>query len=137
MRHIQRAAYGMFVAGILVSGVSAARAQAGPASPSGFKNRFYFQPDAPGRSTPDSEQLRNRLKELLISPAEAQTAPQHVAPTPEEASRTRGQTSKNSLLGKYVSERPIVVGRAAFYEHSGRTATGERYNPDGLTAAHK
>nr|WP_284210835.1 septal ring lytic transglycosylase RlpA family protein [Methylobacterium brachythecii] len=27
-------------------------------------------------------------------------------------------------------------GRATYYEHPGRTASGEPYNPNGLTAAH-
>jgi rare lipoprotein A len=29
------------------------------------------------------------------------------------------------------------VTRAAWYQHAGRTASGEKYNPDGLTAAHR
>jgi rare lipoprotein A len=33
--------------------------------------------------------------------------------------------------------RRLAVTRAAWYQHSGRTATGEKYNPDGLTAAHR
>ncbi|WP_418292050.1 septal ring lytic transglycosylase RlpA family protein [Methylobacterium durans] len=28
-------------------------------------------------------------------------------------------------------------GRAVWYQHAGRTASGETYNPDGLTAAHR
>jgi rare lipoprotein A len=42
---------------------------------------------------------------------------------PPTATRTRPQ--------------PLGIARAAFYEHPGRTASGEKYNPDGLTAAHK
>jgi rare lipoprotein A len=33
--------------------------------------------------------------------------------------------------------QPIESGRASWYQHSGRTASGERFNPDGLTAAHR
>ncbi|GLS42158.1 hypothetical protein GCM10007884_01430 [Methylobacterium brachythecii] len=32
--------------------------------------------------------------------------------------------------------RQISSGRATYYEHPGRTASGEPYNPNGLTAAH-
>jgi rare lipoprotein A (peptidoglycan hydrolase) len=35
-----------------------------------------------------------------------------------------------------VNERPIASGRATFYEHPGRTASGEIFNPNELTAAH-
>lgn len=31
---------------------------------------------------------------------------------------------------------PIGSGRATFYQHEGRTASGERFDPDGHTAAH-
>jgi rare lipoprotein A len=34
-------------------------------------------------------------------------------------------------------ERPLGRGLAAWYQHPGRTASGEIYNPDGLTAAHR
>jgi rare lipoprotein A len=33
--------------------------------------------------------------------------------------------------------RPIEKGRAGYYEHPGRTASGETYKPNGLTAAHR
>jgi rare lipoprotein A len=32
--------------------------------------------------------------------------------------------------------RRIAAGRAAWYEHPGRTASGEKFNPNQLTAAH-
>jgi rare lipoprotein A len=31
----------------------------------------------------------------------------------------------------------VAVGRAAWYQHPGRTASGERFNPNQLTAAHR
>jgi rare lipoprotein A len=34
------------------------------------------------------------------------------------------------------SDQPKTV-IASYYQHGARTANGERYNPDGLTAAHK
>ena len=33
--------------------------------------------------------------------------------------------------------RPVGAGRAAWYEHPGRTASGERFDPNRLTAAHR
>ena len=33
--------------------------------------------------------------------------------------------------------RPVGTGRAAWYEHPGRTASGETFDPDRLTAAHR
>jgi len=33
--------------------------------------------------------------------------------------------------------RRVAVGRAAWYQHPGRTASGERFNPNQLTAAHR
>jgi len=32
---------------------------------------------------------------------------------------------------------PLGGGRAVWYQHPGRTASGERFNPNGLTAAHR
>jgi rare lipoprotein A len=34
-------------------------------------------------------------------------------------------------------QRPIGQGVAAWYQHAGKTASGERYNPNSLTAAHR
>ena len=39
--------------------------------------------------------------------------------------------------GRRAHGRTIGRGRASYYEHTGRTASGEIYNPDKLTAAHK
>jgi rare lipoprotein A len=135
MQPRQGAACGIFVAALLM-GTSAAQAQGSPPSPSDFDTRFYFQRDIPSPPAREPGQVRHPLKELLISPAEAQTAPSPATPAPVQSQGPEtAQTTKNSSLRKY--EKPIAIGRAAFYQHSGRTASGEKYNPDALTAAHK
>ena len=136
MRHRQRAACGSFVAAFLMSSMSGLHAQQAFPAPSTFDKRFYFQSDTSSPRIPRSEQVLDRLKQLLISPAEAQIAPPTLAPT-QPADEQTVQTSKNTSLRRHKADRPIATGRAAFYEHSGRTASGETYNPDGLTAAHR
>jgi rare lipoprotein A len=138
MQHRQRAAYGVVFVVLLIGNSGATQAQDTPASPSDFDKRFYFQRDIPSPPTSESEQVRNPLKELLIPPAEAQTAPSPATPPAVQSQGPEtAQTTKNSSLRKQWAQRPIAIGRAAFYEHSGRTASGEKYNPDALTAAHK
>ena len=137
MRHHQRAAYCTFVAALLLVGLSEAQAESALPEPSNFDNRFHFQPYSPTPRIPESEQLLKRLKQLLISPADAQSGALAVGPSSPSQEREPPRTAKNSSLHKQASEKQIAIGRAAFYEHSGRTASGEKYNPDGLTAAHK
>lgn len=36
-----------------------------------------------------------------------------------------------------AAAEPVSRGHASFYSHAGKTASGERYNPSGLTAAHR
>ena len=36
-----------------------------------------------------------------------------------------------------ISEAKSVTGLASYYKHGARTANGEKYNPHGLTAAHR
>jgi len=42
-----------------------------------------------------------------------------------------------SILFSLSNPASAQVGLATFYKHGGRTANGERFNPDGLTAAHR
>ncbi len=44
------------------------------------------------------------------------------------------QNERRAVAG---AVKRIGSGAAAWYEHPGRTASGETYNPDGLTAAHR
>jgi rare lipoprotein A len=93
---------------------------------------------------------RNILQNLITSPAEAAPAPVEAGPTPAEAASTseapstpaavrKAQTADVAPAAKSVSRRirPIGSGRAAWYEHPGRTASGEKFDPDRMTAAHK
>jgi rare lipoprotein A len=92
------------------------------------------------------------VKELVISPAESAPAPvpppQEVAAAPAEplpvtppaeepAQAQATGTVTKGLMPPARTGRRIAVTRAAWYQHSGRTASGEKYNPDGLTAAHR
>jgi rare lipoprotein A len=132
MRHGERAASGMLVAAMLGALLSTVQAQS-----SDFDARFYFPPDRvqPKKAEPDGP--RNPIGDLLIPPAEAEPAPITPPAVQESSGPDPNQTSKNSSLQKPQREKPIAVGRAAYYEHSGRSANGEIYNPDKLTAAHK
>jgi rare lipoprotein A len=137
MQRPRRAAYGLFVVALFMGSISTAQAQDASSSSSDFDTRFHFQPNTPQPDAAKPERIPDALKGLLVSPAEAEPAP--IAPPAAQHSESpeAGQTSKNSSLHKRGPERPIAVGRAAYYEHSGRTASGEIYNPDALTAAHK
>jgi peptidoglycan lytic transglycosylase len=63
----------------------------------------------------------------------ASTKPAKTPPDREPGTAGAKRTATKSVPGK----RPIATGRAVFYEHPGRTASGETYNPDGHTAAHR
>ncbi|WP_460451738.1 septal ring lytic transglycosylase RlpA family protein [Alsobacter sp. SYSU BS001988] len=107
--------------------------------------------EAPRRS------LASSLKALLIAPAEAATVqaqplagaasdnepattatltgPQE--PNPQAGSGTDAAARRSGDGGGAVPRpRPLAQGRATWYQHPGRTASGEVYSPDGLTAAH-
>jgi hypothetical protein len=51
-----------------------------------------------------------------------------------EGRRSGAAAAMNARSG---NERSLGRGLAAWYEHPGRTASGEVYKPDGLTAAHR
>jgi hypothetical protein len=59
----------------------------------------------------------------------------------QEASRPRKMISapRRSPVGSRTATagRRLGTVRAAWYQHPGRTASGERFNPEGRTAAHK
>ena len=104
-------------------------------------------PSDPVPRGPELPSVKGLLQGLLVAPAEAASAPgQFVTPPPikealgSESSQELVTTATNA---REPSSRASVVlrrigsGRASYYEHAGRTASGEKYNPDGLTAAHK
>ncbi|MDB5641105.1 MAG: hypothetical protein JWN07_422 [Hyphomicrobiales bacterium] len=60
----------------------------------------------------------------------------HVSPTGKaEAAESNAPPPKQD--DEQDASAPLQRGLAAWYEHSGKTASGETYTPDGLTAAHR
>jgi rare lipoprotein A len=51
--------------------------------------------------------------------------------------RAAAVTSRFSEPAAKVSVKGRMVGMASYYRHGKRTANGERFNPNGLTAAHR
>jgi rare lipoprotein A (peptidoglycan hydrolase) len=111
-----------------------------------------------GTTAPGTQQKApaSVLKELIIPPAEAEPATS--SPSRDAASPAPAPASRKAVLpvpavrplaaapvgakqaapkAKPRGGRRIATGAAAFYEHPGRTASGEKYNPNGLTAAHR
>jgi rare lipoprotein A len=162
-RDYSRALFGALLLLSITGDRSAAQTQERPGG--NFQERFQFdqrkdappssQQNAPARTptapTPpaSSEQQAPTVIEKLIAPPAAAepAAPAAGKPAPTEAARPepgpppsqtahRARPTKPKAKSRSVG-RPIGAGRAAWYEHPGRTASGEKYNPDGLTAAHK
>ena len=69
------------------------------------------------------------IKDLVAPSAEA-------APAPEAASPS-APVATGSVASHPPTGRRVGAGRAVWYEHPGRTASGEPFNPNQLTAAHK
>jgi rare lipoprotein A len=160
MRRGLRAASGTLVAALFIGSVEAGSAQESPSN-SDFQTRFHFQLNPPPGEANTSgnmqdqpapqtqERPRNPLKELFISPAEAVPAPAAAGPPPAQqpsgtdaaqqpsATDTAQRAADRPLHTRNAADKPLMIGRAAYYEHPGRTASGETYNPDAHTAAHK
>ena len=94
------------------------------------------------------------LKDLLVPPAEsapaspppsesAAAAPEptlsNPAPAPVVAANPVAARDEREILKQSAQQpaRRIGAGRAAWYGHPGRTASGETFNPSRLTAAHR
>jgi rare lipoprotein A len=124
--------------------------------PPGEANTSGNMQDQPTPQT--QERPRNPIKELFISPAEAVPAPAAEGPPPAQqpsgtdtaqqpsgtdtaqqpsATDTAQRAADRPLHTRNAADKPLMIGRAAYYEHPGRTASGETYNPDAHTAAHK
>nr|WP_306421698.1 septal ring lytic transglycosylase RlpA family protein [Methylobacterium dankookense] len=59
---------------------------------------------------------------------------------PMPAEPEAGAAPRRAASGSYMTagrSRPIESGKASWYQHPGRTASGEIYDPDRLTAAHR
>jgi rare lipoprotein A len=135
-----------------------------PPSISGFQNRFAVEPATPIFTRPENRLgVLPRTGGPAVGPEPSLLDPTPVgslddpssairwdapdgAPKLEGAEASSGRENaerepanrpSESAMPQVPSERPIGRGLAAWYEHPGRTANGERYRPDGLTAAHR
>lgn len=126
------------ILGITAGGLlgEAAGAEQGSSPGPSFVDRFHYRVESPRAS------LSDNLSSFLIPSATAgapgfQAVPADAPNSPEPAP-SRADHNSQAVSAPHVSRpKRISTGRAAFYEHPGRTASGERYNPDGLTAAHR
>lgn len=108
------------------------------------------EPDeaAAAEPTPTPEEtIARSVEQVLATPAKASTAdtapaneggsaatpgPRNDMPASTAAVASTDGDKNPAPVGRFLSQ-----GRAVWYQHPGRTASGETYNPDGLTAAHR
>jgi rare lipoprotein A len=83
---------------------------------------------------------------VTVTPSDPSPALVAVAPAAQEPAQATGTIARALPPTRAAAADPaardkigrrIAVTRAAWYQHAGRTASGEKYNPDGLTAAHR
>jgi rare lipoprotein A len=84
----------------------------------------------PAPSLPASPPGGSAAQPAPGAPAVAAAAP---TPTRVAVASDKRRTAK----AKTARGRRLAAGRATFYKHPGRTASGEKFHPDRLTAAHK
>ncbi|MEA5598978.1 septal ring lytic transglycosylase RlpA family protein [Rivularia sp. UHCC 0363] len=110
-------------------------------------NGNVFLPDATDNPREDALQATNRLRRLVgnASPlttiaglppelTAVKTEPKQKTTEEETASNKRGRKTTRARRGRTIS------GKASFYGYDGsgnKTASGERFNPEHLTAAHR
>jgi rare lipoprotein A len=114
-----------------------------------FEGRFFFQETPailpPRESAPPRTTVIQRSAPTGSGPAPGmvQQAPSAAhslffAPAAAAAAPFRKtQVGQVTATKPVAGGGPIGTGRAAWYEHPGRTASGETFDPDRLTAAHK
>jgi rare lipoprotein A len=110
--------------------ISPAESGPSPAPPSGETTTTADA--APAPTTPLSETAAAAPTPPPEAPRPPTVAAMDSAP-PVIAEARKEQAPKPKAPGG----RRIAAGKAAFYEHPGRTANGEIYNPNRLTAAHR
>lgn len=164
MRHRIGAVSGAILLAVVTGSVLAENTKAQEAEQSPFDSRFFFdqKSEPPGAGTtgraesPGLGSVMDTVKGLLGKPAEAAPAPVEAAPAPAPPQAgslaDQDQAEQPTLPPRIAAPaprpeklasrserkaRPLAVGRAAYYEHPGRTASGEKYDPDGMTAAHR
>jgi rare lipoprotein A len=138
----------MAASGILMLMGATASAQTG--GPVGFEGRFFFT-DRTGSISQQSTPALSPTAEPALPPMaepRPRSIPDHPAVSdsivsePAVVAAPRRGTSKKADVvrpGKPARQpaRPLAAGRAAWYQHPGRTASGEKFDPEQLTAAHK
>ena len=141
IRRRQRSALGPLLVTLLLGSAGMAQAQSRPVT--GFDARFFFKlaPRPADAETvgPKRHQAKPRIEQSRGIGDKMQTSPA-TEPPPSwllEKPAGGGATADDPLLRHRVAGKPIAIGRAGYYERPGRTANGERYDPDGLTASHK
>ena len=83
-------------------------------------------------------QLPSALSRLVTQPAPVDVSPQLLDPQPIAGRPSRlSAAPRSSEEDIKKANRFLAQGSAVWYEHSGRTASGERFNPNHLTAAHR
>jgi len=71
-------------------------------------------------------------------PAAAATEPAPAASAPAAAEAPAPASDREPKRQAVTKpDRPLQRGLAAWYQHPGTTASGQKYNPNGLTAAHR
>lgn len=79
-----------------------------------------------------------RLKQKAASTKPARSAPaSQVAHGPQQLAPADISTASQAQDSMTSTGLLVGSGRAVWYQHPGRTASGEVYKPDGLTAAHR
>lgn len=144
---------------ILIIGPVGLAAQTADPAQGSFDERFSVSPAPQGAPPPSTTGApaasepkgpAGVLKDMIVPPAEAepsarpraQDAREPAPPAPHEAvlpvpapgPLTAAPVRPNQFAS---TGRRIATGRAAWYQHPGRTASGEKFDPNGLTAAHK
>jgi rare lipoprotein A len=138
-----------------------ARSRAGPAGQEEPLARAVAS--TPDASRPGSENPSGQVATSQAIPSQAPAAPGSpsiAVPSPAEPARAQEEPARVAAATPRTSARPdaperpraaraepqataavrvrrrIATGRATWYEHPGRTASGERFDPNQLTAAH-
>lgn len=92
----------------------------------GLMGRFGQTVDAVSAQDGLSAMLSEQPELASDEPATTATVAEQ-QPAPDPVTEQHVETAKAKLIG---------TGRASWYKHSGRTASGEKYDPNKLTAAH-
>jgi rare lipoprotein A len=120
-------------AGSGAAGPTATQDQSAPRPPSDFALVLPPDPTPPQISAPETTASTG----TPAPAAHAEPSDQAAVRLPDEhASETRTGERRIDRTGSATGQR-VGRGYASWYQHPGRTASGEPFNPDQLTAAHR